>query len=304
MGTWSILQNQVTLILKQAQFLIIFCFLSFCTCIRTDSELELDFDHDKMPVLYCFLHPDSIVSAHLFYSKAPLDNATTYLRNPVIVLYHTNTPIDTFADRGKGFYQSSKSLKPVVGASYRLVITSPDLEVPIETDFEAIPESPILDSICIVDSATMEIEVFNQPIVRLFPNPNNKIHYCVYALEHLFPFEGTIDASDFFFEASQDCNPGKIAFRYGGFRGKDISCIDQTVNLGWNTSGVHLNEEKYRFSWGVVNEGGARFFESSATYTELGEEALFFQPSTVESNISGAFGVFTAFNTSDYTFRF
>ena len=221
------------------------------------------------------------------------------------MLFQDSIFMDYLTEAQKGFFISEKSIKPQVGAKYRLVVTSPDLDEAISTGFERIPEAPSLDSIEVRDSASVLLEVFNNPVITVYPSLDSKTSWCVYSLTALFSSDISVDGSDLYFEEAQDCKPGKIAFRYAGFRGKDISCISQGfISLGWYYNNPLNEGNKYIFSWGVVNESGARFFESSGTFAEQSVESLLFQPATIESNISGAYGVFTAFNTSDYPFRF
>lgn len=286
--------------------------LGMSGCLVTDADLSIEFGR-KQPVLYCFLHPDSIVSMHLRYAKNPLDTSSYFFEDISIYLKEDGILVDTLLEtEERGTYRSA-SFRPSTGKSYNLVFVSSELEETVETMPEIIPSPPVVDSIVLVDSA---ISIFPElyPRLRIYINKANRTHdsYIFRLYGYFDYFMTTYDTDDTFIPEGKDCTKNVLAFNYNNFEGKDFTCVPrgESIDLGLQVQDLHAlvrmeGKVQYQFSWGVANRSATDFFTSiGANSGDFGTDELFFNPSVIKSNVPGFFGLFTAYSTVDFTFEY
>jgi len=276
--------------------------LSICGCIERDADIDLFFEGEK-PVLYCLLHTDSVVTAQLFFSKAPLYDTITYFHSPTIQLFENDEVVDSLNEVRPGVFRSQVDFKPVAGNQYQLVVIAEELESQLVTPSEIIPTAPTLDSIIVIDSSTFEFGLSNFPQLNLYiERPTKDDAIFLYGLEALFDHVSKINTSDLFVLEPDDCTPGINGFDYSNLEGKDFNCLMDIslIRLGWYYGNDTPKNERYRFTWGTMNRSAVEFFESSRTDNDYDETELFFQPAVLKSNIPGGYGLFSAYSTIDY----
>ncbi len=277
----------------------------FSSCIVEDANLQFE-EINREPVFYSFLHPDSVITATFFYTKRPLDTSAMYITGATINVYEDGEIIETLQHAGKGHYRSTSQVSPQVGHMYFMRILSDELATVLQTPPEVIPEAPQLASITVEEDGTFETNTGSAPKVILqIDEPLDPDGLYLWSLENLFEHITRIDAGDLFVTESHDCYPNLWSFTYSEFLGKRWDCLkDDTIELGWFFSNAYPRDAEYRFTWGTMNPSAAEFFESRGIESGFDVAELFFQPSTVNSNIPGAHGVFTAYNTTDYILTF
>ena len=279
------------------------CLLLCLGCLKEDAELRLPLVDDR-PVVYCLLHPDSVITAQVFRAKAPLDTLVRYYDAVTIELYRDDVLIDTLQSGKPGFYRSKGAIKPAPQEEFQLVIKIGGIDRPIMTDKQVVPEASQLDSIVVLDSATIDVEVVNLPVIRAYPK-DDMPGYHLFGLSSLFQLVTPVRTHDLFVVEAHKCQPGINAFDFGNLIGKDFSCVSgEYIELGWFFSDLLPEVGNYSFQWGTMSPAAIDFFESWGPETSLDEAALFLQPTAIKSNIEGAFGVFGAYNTTNYAFIF
>ncbi len=288
--------------------ILVFSLLFAPTCIVEDADIEPSFIGQE-PVLFAFLHPDSVIQVQLFYTKSPLEDTHHYIEAATVALFEDDVQIEELPYLGKnGVYRSILSTRPKVGHNYRMEIVAISLPGVISTPNESIPPEIVIDSLTLQDSMVFQGDFFGLPKLSVYVDKANRatVDFFLFALANLFDYIATIDARNLLVIDYQDCLPNLLSFEFGGLIGKNFGCVDteEPIEFGIRLSNNVPVPGDYRFTFGTMNPSAASFFESMGAPSGFDETELFFQPSVVKGNVPGVHGVFTAFNTTDFNLTF
>jgi hypothetical protein len=138
-------------------------------------HLNLPFENDERKlVIWSFLHPDSIVTAYISSTRAPLSKDKESLINDAsVVLYENDKAIDTLKEVENGIYKAKKEIKLKEKKIYQIKVNKEGY-LAIETPKDTMPEKPIVFNYSAVDSIRKE-QGHNIALITL--NTNNTSHY-------------------------------------------------------------------------------------------------------------------------------
>ena len=142
-------------------------------------------------VVMCYLHPDSVVTALVSKTSAPLSKkADRLVTDALVVLYENNLPVDTLQNDSLTVYKSRKGFKPTAENVYFIKASKQGFPT-LETFEDRMPPKPKLikytaeDSIAPIDRFSM--------LSRLRLYTDTPKYFQAYALsraKYYYPFVG------------------------------------------------------------------------------------------------------------------
>ncbi len=135
------------------RILMIIALLATFSCRPT---IEFDsLQAESKLVIWCFLHPDSVVTASLTKTIPIFEpDADKKVTDGIVVIYENNTIWDTLRNDGTDKYMSNKGLHPKAGNIYSIKAYKIGFKT-LETKNDTMPSKPIVQNWTAVDSFTL-----------------------------------------------------------------------------------------------------------------------------------------------------
>jgi Domain of unknown function (DUF4249) len=275
------------------------------TCCQCNPDLE-DFQltpEEPRLVLYGFFSPDSVVRIRVSRLSAPLDQSVPPpVRQAQVVLYENAKPTDTLRYTPQSDdYVSPRNIRPDIGKAYHVRVTATGLP-PAQSSPETILPKPNF-RLSLKDSLRNTANG-QERVTYVELNSGVKIpDFC--ALYARIPDPNTTAAAFFDLIGNFDCLNGY----YSGpsFNAYDWSCVPanaQTIVLKAPYARSPGKPRTLYFWIGNASRAFWNFHESLSTQRDDPLTALFFEPSSVKSNIDGGYGLVAALSPQYLSFPF
>jgi hypothetical protein len=295
---------------------IVLFLLSLYAC-RPTVDFALESEPSKL-VIWSVLHPDSIVSATLSKSVAPLSkNTERRISQASIVLFENNIAVDTLKEDSIGYYVSKKEFKPQVNKVYHITAAKEGF-LTIKTPRDTMPLKPVILKALFEDSVRIQ-QAHNMARITLITTAPS--HFDNYGFGRFkttgYPWQSdTVQGGFFNSNGSPFKEDGNASCESNGF----FSFLNYVVaepNCKYSNTKYELYDyggidERY------VNKVKFHFTICSFTHTStsimkaLGKVAtqygdyysginVFWSPVTLPDYIENGYGFFGCYNTLDLT---
>ena len=262
-------------------------------------------------VVMCYLHPDSVVTALVSKTSAPLSKKTDRLvKDVLVVLYENNLPVDTLQNDSLTVYKSKKGFKPTAENFYVIKASKQGFPT-LETFEDRIPPKPKLIKYTAEDSIA-PIDRFRM-LSRLRLYTDAPKYFQVYGLsraKYYYPFVGV---EYFYWEkrATEDvCED--LYSEVGHFFIKSIckntpktfyEFTQPTAKMPYQIRG-----QKMTLSLGAITQSGAdigRKLNTLGLTIYGGEDTeLFWAPVYAGETVKNGYGFLICYNTLDFEIQF
>ena len=258
-------------------------------------------------VIWCFLHPDSVVTASLTKTIPIFEpDADKKVTDGVVVIYENNTIWDTLRNDGTDKYMSNKGLHPKAGNIYSIKAYKMGFKT-LETTNDTMPNKPIVKNWTAVDSFTLS----NYSFVNGSKAILAKVHLSI-NIPSNFPIYGInlIKATGlrYFENVSTDIDPlcpRIIGVSGRGFRFNYSNCKnnlgEMDIYIG-NKEPELFKKVKLKFNLCSTTYQFQRFYAAFRDFENSYREQafdLYATPVTFPEFVKNGYGFFACYNTSD-----
>ncbi len=293
----------------------IISFLIFISLVSCQKEINLLDRNDQTKfVVWCNLHPDSIVTAYVSKTSPPLSKKVDRIvTDALVILYENNIPIDTLLNDSLTIYKSRKGFKPSVANIYILKIFKQGFPT-LETLPDTMPPKPILIKYIAEDSVSKITDFTNLARLRLYTDKPK--YYESYGISQgqyqYFNYLGVYGDAFFNWETlPSDC---KQYFSIPKHNFVKTNCGDTNPKEYYeytriiNTKPQQLRGKRMSLSISAITKHAADISIqiqrlSSITFSENDTE-LFWTPIYIPETVKNGYGHLICYNTLNFDIQF
>jgi hypothetical protein len=293
----------------------ILSFIALLSLTSCKKEVDLLHRNDETKfVVWCYLHPDSIVTAYVSKTSTPLSiKSDRTVTDALVVLYENNFLIDTLQNDSISRYKSKKGFKPSVGNIYFIKISKTNFPT-LETFPDTMPPKPVLVKYTAEDSVSAITDFMNLARLRLYTDkPQYFESYGISQGKYkYFNFLGTYGDAVFNWETSRsDCDKYYTAPSHSfvksicdNDRAKDFYEYTKTIN----TKPQQLRGKKMSLSLCAITKHSAEISYQigrlgSITFRDNDTE-LFWTPIYIPETVKNGYGFLMCYNTLNFDVQF
>ena len=282
--------------------------------ISCQKEIDLLHRNDEQKlVLWCYLHPDSVVTAYVSKTSPPLSTKEDRTASGVlVVLYENNLPVDTLQNDSLKIYKSRKNFKPSVGNIYAMKASKSGFPT-LETFPDTMPPKPVLLKY-IAEDSILRINRF-QNLARLRLYTDKPKYFESYGLSQgkyqNINYLGVYGDDVFdWFDYTDRCEKHFGVPWHGFVRNtcvnNDVKGFYEFTKLNY-TSPQQLKGKKMSLSFGAITNHCADLILKiqplgSTTFSDGTE--LFWTPVYVPETVKNGYGFLVCYNTLDFDIHF
>lgn len=290
------------------RLLILIVLLATFSCRPT---IEFDsLQAEPKLVIWCFLHPDSVVTASLTKTIPIFElESDKKVTDGIVVIYENNKVWDTLRNDGTDKYMSIKGLHPTVGNIYSIKAYKMGFKT-LETTNDTMPKKPIVKNWSVMDSVGIAENIsFNgkkgilAKIKLLINTPSNFPIYGVSRIKQT----GLPTSSFFKDEVGNYLDPrcpilrGVVA---RGFVFKYSNCQDRQgeMNIIVNNYSAQIKDIHLKFKLCATTYQFQKFYYEFKDFENSYREQafdLYATPVTFPEFVKNGYGFFACYNTSD-----
>jgi Domain of unknown function (DUF4249) len=288
-------------------------FLSLLVGIMSCQKEPSLYSQDTPPklVVRCYLHPDSVVTAFVSKTSAPLSKtAERLVKDVLVVLYENNLPVDTLLNDSLTIYISKKGFKPTVEKIYAIKASKQGFPT-LETFQDTMPPKPKLikysaeDSIAPIDRFSMlsrlrlytdapkYLKVYGLSPARYIYPVLNKVSYLEWQKGTVGSCEDYYDVPNHRFITSNCTNTPKVFYEF----------TQSTGRMPYQIRG-----QKMTLSLGAVTQSGANIskqFNKVGSTLYSGEDTeLFWAPIYAAETVKNGYGFLICYNSLNFEVQF
>lgn len=277
-------------------------------------DFALESEPSKL-VIWCDLHPDSIVTAFITKTSPPLSiKADRVVTDALVILFENNLPVDTLQSQGGTIYKSRKKFKPMVGNIYFIKVSKQGFPV-LETFPDTMPPKPILIKYIAEDSTLSLTESTNLARLRLYTDKPK--YFETYGISEgkyqYFNFLGIYGDATFYWEnANSVCGqsftgtPHHYFVKYNCTTNGKNDFYEYTKII--NTRPQQLRGKKMALSLASITKHAAEISIqierlSSIAFSDNNTE-LFWTPIYIPETVKNGYGFLMCYNTLNFEVQF
>ncbi len=289
--------------------LLIFWGLFIFTSCQPKIEFESQQDDTKL-VLWCFLHPDSVITASLTKTIPAFSNESNKkVTDGTVVIYENNNILDTLHNDGTDIYTSSKGLRPKIGSIYAIKAHKIGYKT-IETVNDTMPIKPVIKSWSTIDSFTYSPYTLNGNkkglLAYIHLTINTRSNFPIYGVSRMKVIN--LPYGDYFSSAPAPFCPIKGGVSARGFIYNYQDCSHNQSEMNIYVNNVYpeyFRKAKLRFRLCATTYQYQEFYKAYNKFVndfsgsnDIGFD-LYWTPVTFPEYIKNGYGFFGCYNTSD-----
>jgi len=279
-------------------------------------EYKIEFEGEKL-VVYGFINLQDTVKVHVSKTLPVFKDRTgdLFISNAEVLLFEDNQLLEQLTHSGQGNYISPSGLKPVRDKAYHIEVSAQGLPS-VKSSAETIPSSLLINELEFVDSIRSSSQssgetltflfnlVFDDPILENNYYSISILGQSIFGyLDDVFSFtvddvydQGAGAQCDFFFNSELEYRIGFSDYCFEG-QGQKIPLV---VDVYSSQSSQSYTAIKVNFF--TLSESLFLFNKSLSSYRDNEIEPL--EPTFIESNIEGGYGVFGSYFQDDKWFEY
>ena len=261
-------------------------------------------------VIWCFLHPDSVVTASLTKTIPIFEtDADKKVTDGIVVIYENNRIWDTLRNDGTDKYISIKGLHPKAGNIYSIKAYKMGFKT-LETTNDTMPSKPIVKNWSIMDSVGITDNIsFNGKkgvLAKIQLSINTPSNFPIYGVSRI---KQTGLSSTFFNKDevdyySDDRCPIIRGVSARGFIFKYSNCQDRQgeMNIIVNNYSAQIKGIHLKFKLCATTYQFQRFYYEFRDFENSYREQafdLYATPITFPEYVKNGYGFFACYNTSN-----
>ncbi len=265
---------------------------------------------DPKLVLWCFLHPDSIITASLTKTVPAFSkNADKKVTDGTVIIFENSIIIDTLRNDGTDKYISSKQLRPKVGNIYSMKAYKNGF-ASIETLSDTMPIKPLIKSWTAIDSFTYSPYSFSGNKPTLLANIhliiNTPRHFPIYGVSALKAIN--LPYADYEYSSTNPFCPIKRGASARGFIYNYQDCDKKQGEMDIYVNNIYpqyFRKAQFRFRLCATTYQYQEFYKAYSDFigdfsgsNDIGFD-LYWTPVNFPEAIKNGYGFFCCFNTSD-----
>ncbi len=295
------------------KFSLLFIIVIFNLTCNPNINILTEPSQDKL-VIWCFLHPDSVVSALISKTSPILKTiADRKITDAKVILYENNISVDTLKYDVNSKYISSKNFKPSENNIYYITIIKEGF-LTAQTLPDTMPRKPKLIKYIVNDSVGIEdINSQTYPARLQFFTDQPSNYPCYSFGSHTFKRDvGSGHVVDEYVIIARKNNGCSLDWNFLQYRFNDASCglpidyYDFTAENGGRPP--KLKNLKVGFTIGAVTyRPQALFKEYYKTFKQpTGDvlDDLFFAPTFFPEYVKNGYGFLGCYNTTEIEVQF